>query len=98
MTYCPLCVPEVGISEDGKCVVVRYYPEEMMDLNTLETRTFELDTGLHIIREGWFKDFEKTEDNMLTYEVIHPIKDWETKHMMNQGSVNKEIETVMELI
>ena len=98
MTYCPLCVPEIGISEDGKCVVVRYYPEEMMDVDTLGTRTFELDTGTHIIREGWFKDFEKTEDNMLTYEVIHPIKDWEARHMMNQSSVDKEIETVMELI
>jgi len=86
------------MSEDGKCVVVRYYPEEMMDMDTLQTRTFELDTGLHIIREGWFKDFEMTEDNMLTYEVIHPMKDWEAKHMMNQSSVDKEIETVMGLI
>lgn len=98
MTYCPLCVPEVGMSEDGKCVIVRYYPESEIDQDTVQTRAFELETGLHIIREGWFRGFDQTEENLLTYEVIHPIEDWKVKHVLNQLDVDKEIEEVKRLI
>lgn len=94
MSYCPLCVPEMGITEDGKCVIVRYYPKSEIDQDSLQTRTYELDTGLHIIREGWFNGFDKTEENLITYEIIHPYEDWKIKHMLDNDIIQEEMRVV----
>ena len=94
MSYCPLCEPQVGISNDSKWVIVRYFPESEIDLDSIETRLFELDTGVHIIREGWFKGFEQTEENVITYERIHSYQDWAIKHMLNDDEIQKEIEII----
>ena len=94
MSYCPLCEPQVGISDDGEWVIVRFYPSSEIDLDSLETRLYELETGMHIIREGWFKGFEQIEENAITYEQIHAIKDWEAKHVLDDDDIQKEIKIV----
>jgi len=85
-------MPQVGISRDNKWVIVRFYPESEIDLDSLETRLYELETGMHIIREGWFKGFEKLEENMILYEQIHSYDDWTIKHMLNSNEIEQEIE------
>lgn len=94
MSYCPLCEPQVGISDDGKWVIVRFYPSSEIDLDNLKTRLYELETGMHIIREGWFKGFEQIEENIITYEQIHAYEDWTAKHMLDNDDIQKEIEIV----
>ena len=94
MSYCPLCEPQVGITEDSEWVIVRYYPESEIKLDSLMTRTYELETGMHIIREGWFKGFEQIEENILNYEIIHSYNDWTIKHMLNNDEIQKEMETI----
>ena len=94
MSYCPLCEPQVGISDDGKWVIVRFYPSSEIDLDNLETRLFELETGMHVIREGWFKGFDKTEENVITYEQIHAYEDWIVKHVLDNNEIQKEIKVV----
>lgn len=94
MSYCPLCMPQVGISDDDKWVIVRYYPSSEIDLDSLETRLYELDTGMHIIREGWFKGFEQIDENVILYEHIHSMNDWIVKHMLNSDEIEQEIEIV----
>ena len=94
MSYCPLCEPQVGISDDGKWVIVRFYPSSEIDLDSLMTRLYELASGMHIIREGWFKGFEQIDENVILYEQIHAIKDWEAKHMLDKDDIQKEIKIV----
>ncbi len=94
MSYCPLCEPQVGISNDNNWVIVRFYPSSEIDLDNLMTRQYELETGMHIIREGWFKGFEQIEENIITYEQIHAYKDWTIKHMLNNDDIQKEIKIV----
>ena len=94
MSYCPLCEPQVGISDDNKWVVVRFYPSSEIDLDSLMTRLYELETGMHIIREGWFKGFEQIDENIITYEQIHSYEDWTIKHMLHNDDIQKEIRIV----
>lgn len=91
-------MPQVGISNDFKWVIVRFYPESEIDLDSLETRLFELETGMHIIREGWFKGFDKTEENVILYEQIHSFDDWEKKHMLDSNEIEQEIETAKQYL
>jgi len=92
LSYCPLCEPQVGVSNDNEWVIVRFYPESEIDLDTLQTRLFELETGMHIIREGWFKGFEQIDENMILYEQIHSFNDWTIKHILNSDEVEQEME------
>lgn len=92
MSYCPLCEPQIGISNDDEWVIVRFYPSSEVDLESLETRLYELESGMHIIREGWFKGFEKIPENMILYEQIHAIKDWQIKHMLDSEDIEQEME------
>ena len=94
MSYCPLCEPQVGISQDNKWIIVRFYPSSEIDLNNLMTRLYELETGMHIIREGWFKGFEQIEENLITYEQIHSYEDWIAKHVLNNNEIQKEIKVI----
>ena len=94
MNYCPLCEPQVGISDDNKWVIVRFYPSSEIDLDSLMTRLYELETGMHIIREGWFKGFEQIDENIITYEQIHAYEDWTIKHMLDKDDIQKEIRIV----
>lgn len=94
MSYCPLCEPQVGISNDGKWVIVRYFPESEIDLDSLKTRLYELETGMHIIREGWFKGFEQIDENVILYEHIHSYHDWAIKHMLDNDEIEQEMEIV----
>ena len=89
MTYCPLCVPEIGIT-DNDYVIVRYYPKSEMDMDTMQTRIFELDTGIHIIREGWFKELPHTEEYFTVWEICHSLKDWDIKHMLSPDEIKIE--------
>ena len=98
MSYCPLCEPQIGISDDGKWVIVRFYPSSEIDLDSLMTRTYELETGMHIIREGWFKGFEQIEETLITYEQIHAYEDWEAKHVLDNDDIQKEIKIVEDYI
>jgi len=98
LTYCPLCTPQIGITEDTEYVIVRYYPESEMDLDSMQTRTFELETGVHIIYEGWFKALPQIEENMITYQVCHPMKDWRIKHMLNPEEMSKEDKLISEIL
>ena len=94
MTYCPLCVPEIGIT-DNDYVIVRYFPKSEMDMETMQTRTFELDTGIHIIREGWFKESpERNEDYLVTWEICHPLNDWNIKHMLSSDEIKIESDII----
>lgn len=88
MTYCPLCVPEIGITDDDY-VIVRYFPKSEMDMETMQTRTFETEDGIHIIREGWFKDYSEPDD-MVTWEICHPLNDWDIKHMLSSNEIKIE--------
>ena len=98
MSYCPLCVPEIGIT-DNDYVIVRYYPKSEMNMDTMQTRTFELDTGTHIIREGWFKGSpEETEEYLITWEICHPLKDWDIKHMLHQLEIQLESKLINETL
>lgn len=94
MSYCPLCEPEIGITEDNEWVIVRYYPESEIDLDSVETRTYELETGMHIIREGFFKGFEHLTENVITYEIIHSFEDWKIKHVLDNNTIQKELEII----
>ena len=94
MSYCPLCEPQIGISNDNKWVIVRFYPSSEIDLDSLMTRLYELETGMHIIREGWFKGFEQIDENIITYEQIHAYEDWTIKHMLDKDDIQKEIRIV----
>ncbi|MBU0598940.1 hypothetical protein KKF61_08220 [Patescibacteria group bacterium] len=82
------------MSDDGEWVIVRYYPSSEIDLDNVNTRLFELETGMHIIREGWFKGFEHIDENMITYEIIHSMKDWKIKHMLDDKDIQEEMEIV----
>ena len=75
-------------------VVFRFYPKYMMDMDSMQIRLFELDTGMHIIREGWFKSMPKTEDNMVTWEVCHETKDLYAKHMLSPDELNIETDII----
>jgi len=92
LSYCPLCAPQVGISDDGEWVIVRFFPKSEIDQATLQTRLYELETGMHIIREGWFKGFEKIDENILLYEQIHSYDDWTVKHMLDSDEIEQEME------
>lgn len=93
MTYCPLCVPETGITDDDY-VIVRYFPKSEMDMETMHTRTFETDDGIHIIREGFFKETPKTDDYLVTWEICHPLNDWHIKHMLSQDEIQLESQLI----
>lgn len=94
MSYCPLCMPQIGISSDNEWVIVRYFPSSEIDLESLRTRLYELETGMHIIREGWFKGFEQIDENIILYEHVHSYDDWLAKHMLNSDEIEQEIEIV----
>ena len=69
-----------------------------MDLDTIIIDTFELKTGLHVRKYGWFNGLETTEENMVEFETIHPYEDWLSKHMIEQSDIDKEIESIEEYI
>ncbi|MFW6001755.1 MAG: hypothetical protein ACOCQD_00285 [archaeon] len=101
MAYCPLCVPQVGVTDDGKWVIVRYFPESEMDMDSMETGVFPHENGLHIIRKGWFKDFPEyigDEEYQLTWETIHPISDWESLHVLDDDQVSEEQKIIEEMV
>ena len=37
MSYCPLCMPQVGVSDDGEWVIVRFFPKSEIDQDSLES-------------------------------------------------------------
>ena len=89
-----MCEPQVGISKDNKWVIVRFYPSSEIDLDNLMTRLYELETGMHIIREGWFKGFEQIDENLILYEQIHAYEDWMVKHVLDNDDIQKEVRIV----
>lgn len=86
MTYCPLCMPQIGVTPDG-FIIVRKIPLSEFHPSSFRTYCLELETGMHIITKGVLLELENKSENEMTVQVCHPASDWQIKHLLPEEDI-----------